>query len=83
MYDIPESSKSTIYRWVEEYTKDALLEMENHKAETGDRWVADEMQVSAGGQKYWNWNVMDEKTRYILASNLSKRRDSSAANAVM
>ena len=83
MYDIPEPSKATIYRWVKEYTDDAVREMENHKAQTGDEWVADEMQVTVGGQKYWNWNVMDSKTRYILASHLSKRRDGRAATAVM
>ena len=83
MFDIPEPSKRTIYRWVKEYTKDAMREMEKHKAQTGDSWVADEMQVLVGGQKYWNWNVMDEKTRYILASHLSKRRDTRAATAVM
>ena len=48
----------------------ALQEMENHKAETGDEWVANEMQVLIGGQKYWNWNVMDADTRCILASHL-------------
>ena len=83
MYDIPEPSKATIYRWVKEYTQDALREMENHKAHTGDSWVADEMQVTVGGQKYWNWNVMDTDTRYILASHLSKHRDAPAATAVM
>ena len=83
MYDIPEPSKATICRWVKEYTDDAVREMENHKAQTGDEWVADEMQVTVGGKKYWNWNVMDSKTRYILASHLSKRRDARAATTVM
>ena len=83
MYDIPEPSKRAIYQWVKEYTADALGEMDKHKAETGDSWVADEMQVTVGGQEYWNWNVIDEKTRYILASHLSKRRDTRAATAVM
>ena len=83
VHDIPEPSKRTIYRWVKEYTQDALREMDNHKAQTGDSWVADEMQVTVGGRKYWNWNVMDSKTRYILASHLSRRRDTRAATTVM
>ena len=83
MYDIPEPSKATIYEWVRDNTAVALREMENHKAQTGDEWVADEMQVTVDGQKYWNWNVMDTDTRYILASHLSKRRDARAATAVM
>ena len=82
-HDVPEPSKATIYEWVRDYTAVALREMENHKAQTGDEWVADEMQVTVGGKKYWNWNVMDSKTRYILASHLSRRRDTRAATTVM
>ena len=82
-YDIPEPSKATIYDWVKDYTDVAMREMEQHKAHTGGEWVADEMQLKVGGQKYWNWNVMDSDTRYILASHLSKRRDGRAAATVM
>ena len=45
--------------------------------------VADEMQVDVGGKKAWLWNVMDSKTRYILASHLTPRRDAQAARVVL
>ena len=83
MYDIPEPSKATIYEWVRDYTQVALKEMKDHKAHTGGHWVADEMQLTVGGKKYWNWNVMDADTRYILASHLTVERDAAAATAVM
>ena len=57
--------------------------MEHHHAQVGDTWVADEMQVVVGGKKMWNWNVLDEDTRYILASHLSKERNMKAAETVM
>ena len=57
--------------------------MEKHPAQVGDTWVADEMMVRVGGEKYWNWNIADEKTRYILASYLSKDRDTRAAKAML
>ena len=57
--------------------------MAGHKAKTGGEWVADEMQVDVGGQKMWLWNVMDSKTRYILASHLTPRRDANAARVVL
>ena len=82
-YDIPEPSKATIYEWVRDYTQEAAAEMENHPAQTGDHWVADELVVDVGGEKAWLWNVMDGKTRYILASHLSKERDGEAAKTVM
>ena len=83
MFDIPEPSKATLYEWVRDYSDRALDSMKGRKAKTGPEWVVDEMVVTVGGQKYWNWNVMDAKTRYILASYLSKRRDARAAKAVL
>ncbi|MCY3691073.1 MAG: IS6 family transposase [Chloroflexota bacterium] len=82
-HDIPEPSKQTIYAWVKKYTDDAVKAMSEHPAETGPEWVADEMMVDVGGQKMWNWNVMDAKTRYILASYLSPRRDTNAATRTL
>ena len=82
-YDIPEPSKATMFEWVKTYTDEAVKGMANHKAKTGDHWVADEMVVDVGGKKAYNWNVMDEDTRYILASHLSYRRDGYAARAAI
>ena len=83
-YDLEkEPSKATIYEWVRDYTDEAIAVMKDHKATTGGHWVADEMQVDVGGQKVWLWNVMDSKTRYILASHLTPRRDAQAARVVL
>ena len=83
LYDVKEPSKATIYEWVRDYTREAVDEMADHPAHTSGHWVADEMVVWVGGEKYWNWNIMDSETRYVLASHLSKRRDTRAATAVM
>ena len=82
-YDIPEPSKGTIYGWVKDYTDEAKELTADMKAQVGDEWVADEMAVRVGGWQMWNWNVMDKKTRYILASHLSRTRTQAAANEVM
>ena len=83
MFDIPEPAKSVIYYWVRDYTQAAVKEMENHPAHTGGHWVVDEMMLDVGGDKMWNWNVMDSKTRYILASYISTERDQRYAEAVL
>ena len=84
-FDIPEPSKSIIYYWVCDYTDKASATMRDpqYRATTGPEWVADELQVQVGGEKMWLWNVMDAKTRYILASHLSKQRNMKAAETVM
>ena len=81
--EIPEPSKQTIYEWVKEYTDEAVEAMQDYPAQTGPEWVADEMQVKVGGEQLWNWNVMDAKTRYVLASHLTPNRDIRAAVAVL
>ena len=82
-YDIPEPSKATIYEWVKDYTDEAKELTADMKAQVGDEWVADEMAVKVGGWQMWNWNVMDTKTRYILASHLSRTRTKAAAIKTM
>ena len=83
MFDIPEPSKASVYEWARDFTGLAQREMGKYKAKTGPEWVADEMVLKVGGEKLWNWNVMDSSTRYILASHLSKRRTMREAMKVM
>ena len=82
-YDMPEPSKATIYEWVRDYTDKAVDQMDGVEPTLGDHWVADEMQVDAGGGPAWLWNVMDGETRYILATHLTRDRDGKAATIVL
>ncbi len=82
-YDIPEPSKATIYEWVRDYTDEAKELTADMKAQVGDEWVADEMSVKVAGWQMWNWNVMDTKTRFILASHLSRTRTKEEAIKTM
>lgn len=96
-YDMGEPSKASVHDWVKGYTKLARAFLQGQigddgtkatatgkpvKAKTGPHWVADEMQLKVGGKKYWNWNVMDAKTRYLLASRISRGRGVNQARAV-
>ena len=57
--------------------------MRKHKVPTGREWVADELQVNLGGKPYWLWNVQDRRSRYLLATHLTPKRDARAAEIVM
>ena len=81
-FDLPEPSRATIYRWVQEYGDFAVDGLSEQVPETSGHWVADEMVLRDGGQRMWNWNVMDKDTRYILVSHLSPYRDEGEAVAV-
>ena len=79
--DVPVSEAST-FRWVHRYPK-AIAKLVTDKPETGDEWVADELFVDVAGKRYYLFNVMDSKTRYLLATHLSPVRTGAAAGAVM
>ena len=83
LYDINLPSKRTFYRWVSEFTDKASYILKDLKAQTGDKWVADEMYVKVGGRMMYHWNVMDAKTRFLLASHLDIHRDEAAAIKVL
>ena len=82
-FQIPEPDESTIYHWVQSYGPAAVNAVKELKADTGDEWVADETMVKVDGQRYWIWNVMDSKTRFMLAIYLTPDRDLKAAKKVM
>ncbi|MBI4200417.1 MAG: DDE-type integrase/transposase/recombinase [Chloroflexi bacterium] len=74
VFDTSKPSKASVYEWVTDYTKLAKDAVAKQRPHTGDRWVGDELVVRVGGQKVWVWTVMDIKTRYILASHISRTR---------
>lgn len=82
-YDVPEPSKSTIYRWIEEYTDKARVALAGSKAEVGDHWVVDEMFVKIAAVQGYAWIVMDKDTRYILSAHLSLDRDGKNATQAL
>ena len=75
--------ESNVFRWVQGYSRGAAEEMRKHKVPTGKEWVADEMQVNLRGKPHWLWNVQDRRSRYLLATHLTPKRDTRAGEIVM
>jgi len=65
---------STVYRWIEKYIRIMNEYVSKLKPELSNTWHADEMMVNIHGDWHWLWNVMDEGTRFLLASVISKER---------
>ncbi|MGD0079452.1 MAG: DDE-type integrase/transposase/recombinase [Methanoregula sp.] len=70
---------STVIRWIRKYLKLLSKYAEKHQAEVGNIWHSDETTVfiKKEGQKKcyeWLWNVMDAKTRYLLACQITETR---------
>ncbi len=85
-YDV-KVNPSTVLRWVEKYTKVISGYVNTLSPQLSDTWHADEVfQNMRGGQKVtakaggeytiaYLWNIMDRRTRFLVASKLSEHRD--------
>jgi putative transposase len=72
-------SQPTILSWIKKYLKLLAKYSEKYKADVGNIWHSDETTVfikKEGEKKYfqWIWNVMDAKTRYLLACQVTESR---------
>jgi len=68
---------STVYRWVVRYSQKAAKMLSTIPVKAGSRWIVDETSLKLkdkGGSTAWFWDVMDEKTRFLLASHLAESR---------
>lgn len=67
-------SHVTILNWIDRYISILDEYVRKLEPEIGNAWHADEMMVNIKGQWRWLWNVMDDETRFMLASVISKER---------
>ena len=75
---------SNVYRWIVKYTRFAAKALNELPVEVGNTWVADEtvLKLKAEGN-VWFWDIIDEKTRFLLASHLTPSRFSRDAQTLM
>ena len=76
-------SRSSVYRWLVRFTKVAKNRMDGYRPQTGKVWIADETVLKVAGRNVWHYDVLDAKTRFLLASYLSDRRTIRDAQKVM
>jgi transposase-like protein len=78
-----EVNESTVYRWVLDYAQKAIRMMENYKPKVSGIWIADETAIKFNDKLYWLWDIIDKKTRFLLASYLSENRGTRQAQRLM
>ena len=76
-------SDSTVYGWVVRFTKAAVDDARVSKVQVGDLWIADETVLDIGGRNVWFFDIIDDKTRFLLASRLTESRTTRDAQMLM
>lgn len=83
-------TKVTVFRWIQKFIPIISQYVNKQTPQISDVWHADEVFVKMkGGFTFKNqniaylWNVMDRKTRFLLASKVSPLRDEFGAKQVL
>jgi len=76
-------SDSTVYDWITKFSEVAIKEAQKHRPHVGDVWVADETVLKIEGKNTWFWDIIDAKTRFLLASHVSGTRTIRDAKRLM
>ncbi len=76
-------STGSIYNWVKRFSEMAIMEAGKYKPDVGGVWVADETMVDIDGRNVWFWDIIDTKTRFLIASHMSFTRTTKDAEALM
>ncbi|MBI4339033.1 MAG: IS1/IS6 family transposase [Chloroflexi bacterium] len=74
---------ATVYKWLMKYTERAIVYFAPSRPKVSDVWIVDETVVGVRGQAtkatdpntMWFWDIIDQDTRFLLASHLSQRRN--------
>lgn len=67
-------SDSTVYEWITRFSEGVAKKARDYTPNVGDVWIADETVLKIGGHNVWFWDLIDVKTRFLLASHMSFRR---------
>jgi putative transposase len=76
-------SKKTIYQWIDKYSDLAIKEAKDIHPHVGDTWIADETVLRVAGQNVWLYDIIDDKTRFLLATRLALARTTHDAEMLM
>jgi transposase-like protein len=76
-------SDVTVLNWVNRFTDLAVIESKKHIPSVGSVWVADETVLNIDGKNIWLWDIIDTKTRFLIATHMSFTRTSQDAEQLM
>lgn len=65
---------TTVFYWIKKYIIIMDEYVRQFKPNLSDIWNVDEMMISVNGDWFYLWNVIDDATRFHLASVVSKNR---------
>lgn len=70
-----EVNSATVWRWVQKYSRLVSAYVEKtQRPQLSGKWHHDETVIKCEGRDQWFWEMIDEETRFLVASHISGTR---------
>jgi len=60
--------------WINEFMNKINAYVSKYNPDLGEVWNIDEQKVKTEGEWVYSWNILDEKTRFLIANTTTKQR---------
>jgi transposase-like protein len=67
-------SQVSVWKWVRKYSTLVSEFVKTLSPQLGGKWHHDETVIRCEGQNQWFWEMIDDETRFLVASHLSETR---------
>jgi hypothetical protein len=75
--------KSVIGQWVHKYTERACIVFKDYSPHVGDTWIISEVMFSLSGKRHRIYDILDEKTRFLLSTQIVSTRSRATIEKLM
>lgn len=72
----------TIRKWILKFTRIMNVYTDKLQPKVSEAWHTDEQMVKVKGKHIWSWNILDEKTRFLIANKLTEKREINDARQI-
>jgi len=77
-------STATICEWIQKFTQYATDSIEVYQPEKiGDTWIVDETVLEIDGQNVWLFDLIDDRSRFLLSTRLTTSRTTRDAQILL
>jgi transposase-like protein len=81
-------SHTAVIKWINKYTAEAIRRTKDLHPEVGNKWIADETYIQTDVKTHDPkgivfWDIIDAKTRFLLASRITTTRSTQDAKTLM
>jgi len=78
-----EVSHVAVYKWIKKYVKLMKEYADQLVPKVSGIWHSDEMALNINGEYKWLWNVIDNESRFWLATQITEKREIADARNVL